>query len=101
MPAVATVHACSAGELSGGRVADLVVTAPGAEPVAFSVMVNDWTWEAIGWPQRVPYLQCRALVWTGYLADAQALAAPYAAGSAGPPDTRNWAQRLLDGEMVG
>lgn len=66
----------------------------------FSVVVSAQTLAAVPSDEQSSYVQARALLASGDASGATDIVTPYATGSAGPPDTRNWAAKWLAGQIL-
>ncbi len=84
-------------------------TAQGTNPTTYpasngtttlSVVVTAATINLIPKVELDTYCQARALLATSDSTGATNVVTPLATGTAGPPDTRNWAQKWLDGIIL-
>ena len=100
MSATASVGAPA---VQGGVMAPCTVTDEATgKTYQVSVWVSPQTWATIPQSQQSAYLQARALLagGAGYPQDAQAIVQSLASGQAGPPETRNWAQHWMEGNVL-
>lgn len=86
-----------------------ISTAQGANPTTYpasygtttlSVVVSQATINLVPEAELDTYCQARACLASADSAGATTLVTPLVIGSAGPPDTRNWAQLWLDGTIL-
>ena len=75
------------------------VSVDGRAAQAVGVVVSHATLTAVGEEQQTPYIHARAMLTLGDATDATATVTPYAEGTSGPPDTRNWAALWLAGNI--
>lgn len=71
-----------------------------AGATSLNVIVSAASLILIPTEEQTSYCQARALLATGDSAGATNAVTPLASGTAGPPETRNWAQLWLDGEIL-